>query len=741
MGTYVATDGAATIIGGPWAWDGVAAWSHPVNTVRLSDALGQGYSWPPQAPRPDPDASAIHVYADSTHGVGVGDDTAFIQGALDRISLALGADTVTIHDGTWMINGVNTAQVVENMRYQGGGLRPRAGTRLVLSPGATLKIIPNGSAGYACVYIGRGQDNVTLTGGGNILGDRATHNYSSQSAPTHEFGYGVAIEGAENVVVDGVNVYGCTGDSVFIGGIGIRQNPTHLEAHRVTVRGCYLDGARRNNISVVDATLVTIEGNIISRAGTNDGVTDGVTPRAGIDIEGAVDGPTIYQIPAQVTVRGNYFVGGAAESVNTYTSQHTVVAGNFADSSMNLGFGAKAVISDNVIVSTVTTTRPGIGMGLFSAEETTYRAEATISGNVISGFAAGITVSRDLVTISGNQISNCPGVGVSAFSAEDVMIVGNHVIDGGTDSTGVNVYASQRVLVSENEIRNMTLGAQVFGSSSEITLQGNRISRANRGCYVAGGSQAEVLGNSFRLAGHSSGESYGVVWDATAEVLCEGNVFHKPVSQAVQAASGGTGGVSRILGNRILGATVAASAISCTGGAHEVVGNEIIYDRASTVLYAIGILSGAGSRVIGNRVSNVGAGAFNKAIDSSAATGTTISDNVLPPSATPIAPNVTDVIGPNTVLGGGVIAKAANYTATVTDRTILGTGGAGGITITLPAAMANLRYEIKKVDAGAGAVTVATTSSQTIDGATTKSLPARYDKVTVVSDGTAWHVT
>lgn len=87
-----------------------------------------------------------------------------------------------------------------------------------------------------------------------------------------------------------------------------------------------------------------------------------------------------------------------------------------------------------------------------------------------------------------------------------------------------------------------------------------------------------------------------------------------------------------------------------------------------------------------------------------------------------------------------VVAKSANYTATTLDRTILATGGAGGITITLPTVVAGARYEVKKVDAGAGAVTVATTSSQTIDGVTTKSLAAQWDKVTVVSDGTAWFI-
>lgn len=93
----------------------------------------------------------------------------------------------------------------------------------------------------------------------------------------------------------------------------------------------------------------------------------------------------------------------------------------------------------------------------------------------------------------------------------------------------------------------------------------------------------------------------------------------------------------------------------------------------------------------------------------------------------------------NTV-GGEVTSVSANYTAANKDSVILATGGAAGITVTLPAATRGARYLIKKTDSGAGAVTVATTSSQTIDGATTKALAAQYASVTVVSDGTAWYV-
>lgn len=127
-----------------------------------------------------------------------------------------------------------------------------------------------------------------------------------------------------------------------------------------------------------------------------------------------------------------------------------------------------------------------------------------------------------------------------------------------------------------------------------------------------------------------------------------------------------------------------------------------------------------------------------------------LSNRTTAPSAAPVAGGVLYAQagamryvtsgGAFVTVAGDVTSVSANYTALPSDSFILATGGAGGITVTLPAAVKGSRYLIKKVDAGAGAVTVATTSSQTIDGATTKVLSAQYASVTVVSDGAAWYV-
>lgn len=65
------------------------------------------------------------------------------------------------------------------------------------------------------------------------------------------------------------------------------------------------------------------------------------------------------------------------------------------------------------------------------------------------------------------------------------------------------------------------------------------------------------------------------------------------------------------------------------------------------------------------------------------------------------------------------------------------------LSVTLPAAVTHKGYAvyIKKISAGgSGAVTIARTGSDLIDGATSKSLANQYDAMLLVSDGTGWWI-
>jgi len=88
------------------------------------------------------------------------------------------------------------------------------------------------------------------------------------------------------------------------------------------------------------------------------------------------------------------------------------------------------------------------------------------------------------------------------------------------------------------------------------------------------------------------------------------------------------------------------------------------------------------------------------------------------------------------------VAKSSDYTAAATDEIIYVDCTSGPVTITLPTAVgvAGKVYTIKKVDSTTNILTVATTSSQTIDGSTTQTTDMQYTAISMNSDGANWGI-
>lgn len=90
-------------------------------------------------------------------------------------------------------------------------------------------------------------------------------------------------------------------------------------------------------------------------------------------------------------------------------------------------------------------------------------------------------------------------------------------------------------------------------------------------------------------------------------------------------------------------------------------------------------------------------------------------------------------------LGGGAVTKTADYALTDSDTNSLVIANAATKTMTLPDATTRKGaiFRIKNGASGTGTV-LATTSSQTIDGAAPGTLASAYDKIAVISDGANW---
>jgi hypothetical protein len=152
-----------------------------------------------------------NVYDDGTHPV---ETTNGINNAL-KWAASNGKTTVKIPDGTYLI-----AKGVKN-EDTAAAVNLVSNLVLELSPNTLLQKETNGYEGYSLVFAGKEVKNAAIKGG-TLRGERDTHDYSQKTAPwsagTHEWGYGINMAGAENIIVDGVKIENFTGDGISISG-------------------------------------------------------------------------------------------------------------------------------------------------------------------------------------------------------------------------------------------------------------------------------------------------------------------------------------------------------------------------------------------------------------------------------------------------------------------------------------------------------------------------------------------
>ena len=120
-------------------------------------------------------------------------------------------------------------------------------------------------------------------------------------------------------------------------------------------------------------------------------------------------------------------------------------------------------------------------------------------------------------------------------------------------------------------------------------------------------------------------------------------------------------------------------------------------------------------------------------MDTNSAVGLTVGDVLTAISATGFAFQSASAVNSR----WAYTAVTAAYSIATSDAYISCTGT---ITVTLPTAVgvSGKIYDVK--NAGTGIVTMATTSSQTIDGGLTAVLRDQYESLTVISNGANWEI-
>ncbi len=121
-----------------------------------------------------------------------------------------GHTVVSLPAGTYLIDKNSQINMVSRMTLE-------------LNDKVVLQKEANSKEQYKLLHVPYDASDVALKGG-VYRGDKNQHDYSRKETPhtpgTHESGYGIAVEGATNVTIDGVKAVDFTGDGLVLGGYG-----------------------------------------------------------------------------------------------------------------------------------------------------------------------------------------------------------------------------------------------------------------------------------------------------------------------------------------------------------------------------------------------------------------------------------------------------------------------------------------------------------------------------------------
>lgn len=280
----------------------------------------------------------------------------------------------------------------------------------------------------------------------------------------------------------------------------------------------------------------------------------------------------------------------------------------------------------------------------------------------------------------------------------------------------LSTWAVQRVLIDRCRFLGGEVNAQVHSSTGLAVVRDSYFDTVGGDgtALLCNGHRSEVINNHFVESGQVSvnGNECHVVGNVTRN----GRYYGFEIRAAGLVAN-----------NQVIGANgrVAASvsALRLYNDNIHVVGNRLRMKTGYEPAYGMQIVgTPQGIWIVGNDF---------------LASGTS-ADLYDPNDVTTVVANIYGE-GPTLPLDN-VVGVTAAYTVGTLEEVVLADASGAAFTVTLPAPTLGARATVKKVDASANAVTVATPGTETIDGAADRSLAAENEVVRLVSDGANWFV-
>ena len=291
----------------------------------------------------------------------------------------------------------------------------KSNTRLIIEPEAEIKMPPTSLDWYNVFYI-ENKENVVITGGGKLIGDRNEH-----VGTVGEWGCGIYISGGNNITIDNLTLENFWGDGLTVHRFprGLEKNDRSNMPKNVTIVNNIFENNRRQGTSIIGLRGGYISNNVFSN-------TNGTLPSAGLDLE--TDRHCAIE---DVVITGNIFKDNEKQGLLI---------------SKRMGHGDEASIKDVKVTDNFFTDN-NIGMQIGQSSN---------------------------ITVSGNTIRDNNGSGINLVGANNCTVISNYVEN--NEGHGIHVWESNKNTVSYNKInKNGSYGVLVTDDSSHNLIHSNDI--------------------------------------------------------------------------------------------------------------------------------------------------------------------------------------------------------------------------------------------------------------------------
>ena len=274
--------------------------------------------------------------------------------------------------------------------------------------------------------------NNVIIDGGNLHGDRDTHDYDTEPGTSHEWGHCLRVASAKYVTIKNMTIMDAGGDAIDIQGTTHVTDPNHISAQYINILDNTLLRSRRNNMSITGGEDILIDGNLIKDAGIWTDGSNGVWPGWGIDVEAVVG----TEIAERITISNNIEEGSNVGSFICFIGDYVTIENNQCETGISLLHTKYSIVRNNTLIAT-DEELDGNVIGITTSEKSVNsNSNNEIYGNTISGFRAGLSIGANDNVMHNNTVTDF-STGLLLDNSANCKVYGNSFASTQEDSKGL----------------------------------------------------------------------------------------------------------------------------------------------------------------------------------------------------------------------------------------------------------------------------------------------------------------